>query len=126
MSHERRKTRQVVVGWVPVGGDAPVTVQSMTTTKTADVEGTLAQIYALADHPRLEAAWQQYLPTFVSLLEVTINHDDDLHESAADHDRLYAVMRSGNLEAAAGVLEAHLDGARDRMTLELAARREEA
>jgi (E)-4-hydroxy-3-methylbut-2-enyl-diphosphate synthase len=48
MSHERRKTRQVVVGWVPVGGDAPVTVQSMTTTKTADVEGTLAQIYALA------------------------------------------------------------------------------
>jgi len=31
-----------------VGGDAPITVQSMTTTKTADVEGTLAQIYALA------------------------------------------------------------------------------
>jgi (E)-4-hydroxy-3-methylbut-2-enyl-diphosphate synthase len=31
-----------------VGGDAPVTVQSMTTTKTADVDGTLAQIYALA------------------------------------------------------------------------------
>jgi len=45
---ERRRTRQVVVGTVPVGGDAPVTVQSMTTTKTADVEGTLAQIYALA------------------------------------------------------------------------------
>jgi (E)-4-hydroxy-3-methylbut-2-enyl-diphosphate synthase len=44
----RRKTRQVMVGTVPVGGDAPVTVQSMTTTKTADVEGTLAQIYALA------------------------------------------------------------------------------
>jgi (E)-4-hydroxy-3-methylbut-2-enyl-diphosphate synthase len=36
-----------MVGTVPVGGDAPVTVQSMTTTKTADVEGTLAQIYAL-------------------------------------------------------------------------------
>ena len=32
----------------PVGGGAPVTVQSMTTTKTADAEGTLAQIYALA------------------------------------------------------------------------------
>jgi len=45
---ERRRTRQVVVGTVPVGGDAPITVQSMTTTKTADVEGTLAQIYALA------------------------------------------------------------------------------
>jgi len=45
---ERRKTRQVMVGTVPVGGGAPVSVQSMTTTKTADVEGTLAQIYALA------------------------------------------------------------------------------
>ena len=36
------------MGGVAVGGGAPVTVQSMTTTKTADVEGTLAQIYALA------------------------------------------------------------------------------
>jgi (E)-4-hydroxy-3-methylbut-2-enyl-diphosphate synthase len=50
---ERRKTRQVIVGRppgpsVPVGGDAPISVQSMTTTKTADVEGTLAQIYGLA------------------------------------------------------------------------------
>ena len=44
----RRQTRQVMVGSVPVGGDAPVSVQSMTTTKTADVDGTLAQIYALA------------------------------------------------------------------------------
>ena len=45
---ERRKTRQIFVGKVPVGGDAPITVQSMTITKTADVEGTLQQIYALA------------------------------------------------------------------------------
>jgi len=37
-----------MVGQVPVGGGAPISVQSMTTTKTADVEGTLAQIYALA------------------------------------------------------------------------------
>jgi (E)-4-hydroxy-3-methylbut-2-enyl-diphosphate synthase len=44
---ERRKTRQIHVGDVPVGGDAPVSVQSMTTTKTADVDGTLAQVYAL-------------------------------------------------------------------------------
>jgi len=36
------------VGSVKVGGDAPISVQSMTTTKTADVEGTLQQIYALA------------------------------------------------------------------------------
>ena len=37
-----------MVGKVAVGGDAPISVQSMTTTKTADVEGTLQQIYALA------------------------------------------------------------------------------
>ncbi|MBV8691137.1 MAG: flavodoxin-dependent (E)-4-hydroxy-3-methylbut-2-enyl-diphosphate synthase [Actinobacteria bacterium] len=44
---ERRKTRQIHVGNVAVGGDAPISVQSMTITKTADVEGTLQQIYAL-------------------------------------------------------------------------------
>jgi (E)-4-hydroxy-3-methylbut-2-enyl-diphosphate synthase len=44
----RRETRQVQVGSVAIGGGAPVSVQSMTTTKTADVEGTLAQIYEIA------------------------------------------------------------------------------
>ena len=44
----RRKTRQISVGSVKVGGDAPISIQSMTTTKTADVDGTLEQIYALA------------------------------------------------------------------------------
>src|SRR5688572_4069711 len=41
---ERRPTRAVQVGKVQVGGSAPVTVQSMTTTKTSDVWGTLQQI----------------------------------------------------------------------------------
>ncbi len=45
---QRRLTRQIHVGPVPVGGGAPVAVQSMTTTKTADVDGTLQQVYALA------------------------------------------------------------------------------
>jgi (E)-4-hydroxy-3-methylbut-2-enyl-diphosphate synthase len=44
----RRPTNRIMVGDVPVGGGAPVSVQSMTITKTADVEGTLSQIYALA------------------------------------------------------------------------------
>src|SRR4029450_13708043 len=44
----RRKTRRIMVGDVPVGDGAPITVQSMTITKTADVEGTLQQIYDLA------------------------------------------------------------------------------
>jgi len=44
----RRPTRQIHIGDVAIGGGAPISVQSMTTTKTADVEGTLSQIYALA------------------------------------------------------------------------------
>ena len=44
---ERKVTRKVQVGKVGVGGDSPVSVQSMTTSKTSDVDGTLAQIYAL-------------------------------------------------------------------------------
>ncbi|MDJ0792166.1 MAG: flavodoxin-dependent (E)-4-hydroxy-3-methylbut-2-enyl-diphosphate synthase [Acidimicrobiia bacterium] len=48
MTFERRDTRQVMVGNVPVGAGAPISVQSMTTTKTHDVDGTLAQIYGLA------------------------------------------------------------------------------
>src|SRR5215210_3803503 len=47
-AYPRRPTRQIRVRDVAVGGGAPVTVQSMTTTKTADNEGTLQQIYALA------------------------------------------------------------------------------
>jgi (E)-4-hydroxy-3-methylbut-2-enyl-diphosphate synthase len=43
----RRKTRQIRVGSVPVGGDAPISVQSMTTTLTADVDATLQQIAEL-------------------------------------------------------------------------------
>ncbi|MFI7706351.1 flavodoxin-dependent (E)-4-hydroxy-3-methylbut-2-enyl-diphosphate synthase [Nonomuraea sp. NPDC049480] len=44
---ERRHSRQIMVGNVPVGGDAPVSVQSMTTTVTADVNATLQQIAEL-------------------------------------------------------------------------------
>jgi len=43
----RRKSRQIMVGKVPVGGGAPVSVQSMTTTLTADVNATLQQIAEL-------------------------------------------------------------------------------
>ena len=45
---QRRPTRAVTVGGVTIGGGAPVVVQSMTTTTTADVEATVAQIEALA------------------------------------------------------------------------------
>lgn len=50
LSIKRQKTRQIRIGSVPIGGDAPITVQSMTNTPTADVEATVSQIW------RLEAA----------------------------------------------------------------------
>jgi len=46
---ERRKTRKIWVGPVPVGGDSPITVQSMTNTLTTDIPGTIAQVRALED-----------------------------------------------------------------------------
>lgn len=46
---ERRKTRQVNIGGVTLGGDAPVRIQSMCTTHTRDVEATVDQIHQLAE-----------------------------------------------------------------------------
>ncbi len=46
---KRKKTRQIRIGAVPVGGDAPVTVQSMTNTPTDDVEATVSQILRLQE-----------------------------------------------------------------------------
>ena len=43
----RRKSRQIMVGDVPVGGDAPISVQSMTNTPTSDVNATVAQIESI-------------------------------------------------------------------------------
>src|SRR3989475_2396067 len=43
----RRKTKQIQLGSLKVGGDAPITVQSMTKTDTRDVQATLLQIWAL-------------------------------------------------------------------------------
>jgi (E)-4-hydroxy-3-methylbut-2-enyl-diphosphate synthase len=48
MLQERRRTVQVRVGPVAIGGAAPIAVQSMTNTDTADIEGTVAQVRALA------------------------------------------------------------------------------
>jgi len=45
----RRKTRQVIVGGVPIGGDAPVSIQSMTSTYTYDIDATVRQIRQLAE-----------------------------------------------------------------------------
>ena len=46
---KRRQSRKIFVGKVPVGGDAPISVQSMTNTETCDVEATVRQIQSIAD-----------------------------------------------------------------------------
>ncbi|KRS12147.1 4-hydroxy-3-methylbut-2-en-1-yl diphosphate synthase [Roseovarius atlanticus] len=45
----RRSSRRIMVGDVPVGGDAPISVQTMTNTATTDIRGTIAQVQAAAD-----------------------------------------------------------------------------
>ncbi len=49
VSRDRVKTRRVLVGAVPIGGGAPVSIQSMTSTHTSDVDATVAQIRRLAE-----------------------------------------------------------------------------
>ena len=46
---DRRKSRQINVGSVPVGGDAPISVQTMTNTPTTDIKATIAQVQACAE-----------------------------------------------------------------------------
>lgn len=46
---ERRKTRQIHIGSIPIGGGAPIPVQSMTNTRTTDTVATVAQIRSLSE-----------------------------------------------------------------------------
>jgi (E)-4-hydroxy-3-methylbut-2-enyl-diphosphate synthase len=46
---ERKQTRQVLVGDIPIGGGAPIPVQSMTTTKTQDLDATLREVERLEE-----------------------------------------------------------------------------
>jgi len=63
---QRRKTRQIKVGCVPIGGSAPIVVQSMTSTKTHDVVATLDQINRLAR-------------AGCELIRVAVPHEEDLN-----------------------------------------------
>jgi (E)-4-hydroxy-3-methylbut-2-enyl-diphosphate synthase len=64
VSRQRRKTRQIRIGDVLIGGDAPVSIQSMTTTKTADINATLQQIASL-------------VATGVDIVRVAVPHWED-------------------------------------------------
>src|ERR671925_1349772 len=61
---ERRPSRRIHVGRVPIGGGAPISVQSMTTTKTSDVNATLQQIASL-------------VATGVDIVRVAVPHWED-------------------------------------------------
>lgn len=86
----RRKSRQIFVGKVPVGGDAPITVQSMTNTPTPDVAATVAQIHALekagADIVRVscpDEASTAALKEIISQVSVPIVADIHFHYKRA-------------------------------------------
>ena len=80
----RRKSRQISVGGVPVGGDAPITVQSMTNTLTSDVAATVAQIRDLeiagADIVRVSCPDEDSTAALKEILpEVTVPIVADIH-----------------------------------------------
>jgi len=81
---ERRKCRQIHVGDVPVGGDAPITVQSMTNTLTTDVQATIAQIRQLeiagADIVRVSCPDEESSAALKHIVpEVTVPIVADIH-----------------------------------------------
>jgi (E)-4-hydroxy-3-methylbut-2-enyl-diphosphate synthase len=80
----RRRSRQISVGPVKVGGDAPISVQSMTNTPTTDVEGTIAQVRALevagADIVRISCPDRESTEALARIVpEVTVPVVADIH-----------------------------------------------
>ena len=97
ITRPRRSTRQVTAGGVTIGGDAPIRVQSMTTTRTGDAEATLQQIRELAtagaDLVRVtvnDAAAAEALPTIVR--EANVPLVADIH---FDHRMALAALSAG-------------------------------
>jgi len=113
---QRRPCRQIHVGPVPVGGDAPITVQSMTNTPTADIEATVAQIHALeragADIVRVscpDAESSHALARIVPRVSVPIVADIHFHYrraiEAAESGAACLRINPGNIGSAARVRE---------------------
>src|SRR3546814_5875853 len=80
----RRRSRQIHVGKVPVGGDAPITVQTMTNTRTTDIEGTIAQVRAMeiagADIVRISCSDEDSTRALKQIIpEVTVPIVADIH-----------------------------------------------
>ena len=54
----RRKSRQINVGSVPIGGDAPIAVQTMTNTLTTDIKSTIEQVVAASEAAQILSGFQ--------------------------------------------------------------------
>ena len=94
---KRKKTRQIHVGNVPIGGDAPVAVQSMTNTDTRDVESTVAQINHLqragCEIVRLAVPDEEAARSFKAIKsQVGVPLIADIH---FDHRLAVAAVRAG-------------------------------
>ena len=101
-------TRQILVGGVPIGGGAPVVIQSMLNTKTTDVEGSLRQIEALKDAgcqiarlavPNMEAAraFREICEKSPLPLVADIHFDYKLAIAAADGGVAKIRINPGNI-----------------------------
>lgn len=112
----RRKCRQIFVGKVPVGGDAPITVQSMTNTLTHDVKATIEQIQGLeqagADIVRVSCPDQESalaLKDIVRQVQVPIVADIHFHYKraieAAQSGAACLRINPGNIGSSARVKE---------------------
>lgn len=120
---DRRVSRKIMVGQVPVGGDAPISVQSMTNTPTADAQATINQIKALeeagADLVRVSCPDEEStaaLPEIVKASKVPLIADIHFHYKraieAAQAGAACLRINPGNIGSAARVKEV-IKAARD-------------
>ena len=120
----RKITKQISIGGVPVGGGAPVVIQSMNNTKTADVESTLRQLHALASAgcqigrlavPDTEAAeaLKEIVPRSPIPLVADIHFDHRLALESLKNGIHALRINPGNIGSEDKV-KAVIDGARDR------------
>jgi len=120
----RRVSRQIMVGNVPVGGSAPISVQSMTNTETCDVAATVAQIRAIQDAgadivrvsvPSMEAAeaFREIRAQVTVPLVADIHFDHKIALKVAEYGVDCLRINPGNIGSDAKV-RAVVDSARDR------------
>lgn len=121
---KRRLSRQIFVGNVPVGGDAPISVQSMTNTDTCDVAATVAQVRAIADAgadivrvsvPSMEAAeaFRQIRAQVTVPLVADIHFDHKIALKVAEYGVDCLRINPGNIGRDDKV-RAVIDSARDK------------